>query len=225
MDFAPPLEPQFETFGDLPDLHKLRLRITQEPVRLRIRKVTGDRMIQVQNGRFHYNWLGQEGKTYPRYADAVRPEFAQALGGFLGFVQANELGEVQPNQWEVTYVNHLVKGRVWERPEDWARLFNGLPGPFRDTDTAHLEGFSGHWRYEIPDRRGRLHVEIKHGRVGPPPGDEAIVMTLTARGSPPEASDVVEQIGSGLDLGHQVIVESFRDLASDEARQHWGEIG
>jgi len=223
VDFAPPLEEQSERFGDLPDLSKLRLRVMQEP-RLRIRKVSGDRMIQVQNGRFHYNWIGQQRETYPRYADAVRPEFLEALRGFLGFVEANDLGEVNPNQWEVTYVNHLLKGTVWHKPGDWVDLFNGLPGPFRDTGLARLEGFSGHWRYEIPDRRGRLHVEIKHAQVGAPPGQEAVVMTLTARGSVDEDEGAVARIERGLDLGHRVIVESFRDLASQEARRHWGEI-
>ena len=46
-------------------------------------------MIQIQNGRLHFNWLGTEGGAYPRYEN-VREGFAAALRAFLEFLDSRE---------------------------------------------------------------------------------------------------------------------------------------
>ena len=178
------------------------------------------RMLQIQNGRLIYNWIGQDGEEYPRYSDNIRPEFDEYFGRFESFVGGLGIDTVEPNQWEVTYVNQLPKGTVWERPADWAKLFKGIPGPFMDTASASLESFQGRWRYEIPPKLGRLHVEVQHGRMGSSEGCEALVLKLTARGAITKELD----LGAGLDRGRDVIVTSFRDMMSAEARERWGEI-
>src|SRR5262245_55135596 len=60
---APPLQPQFERFSEAAKWARgLQLQLTPIPAgRVQIKNRAGDRMIQVQNGRLHFNWLGDAG--------------------------------------------------------------------------------------------------------------------------------------------------------------------
>ena len=219
-----PLPEQYEVFDENPlssNFQKFNLKVTQEPdIRFRIENEDKDRMIQLQNGRFHYNWLGHQDGCYPRY-DVLRPEFDKELEVFRKFVAKLGFGELKPNQWEVTYVNHMKKGTVWESPEDWNEVFNNLPGLGQTPTEISLEGFSSHWQFEILQNRGRLHVELKHGRAGSPDGEEVLTMKLTARGSIDSELSFAESVDVGLELGHDTIVNAFSDLTSEKAHKVW----
>src|SRR5258708_3440935 len=159
---APSLEQEFERFDDSARWQKLRLQLqlTQEPsFRIQIKNKDADKMIQVQNGRLHFNWLG--GK-YPRY-NAVLEGFSSALEKFKNFLVQENLGEFRPNQWEVTYLNQIDRGSVWERPPDW-EFFRPLATVPQLESLANLESFNGDWHYVIPTNRGRLHVQWQHGQ-------------------------------------------------------------
>jgi uncharacterized protein (TIGR04255 family) len=222
---APPLEPEFERFGEGDNWGKLRLKVTQDPsTRVRIEHAHGTQMIQVQNGRFHYNWLGKDGGQYPHYAN-VRAEFDRQLAHFRSFVTDLALGELRPNQWEVTYLNHIPRGTVWQTPADWPMLLAGLPAPFSEPASTRLESAAGEWHYEIPPQLGRLHVQLTHGKRSAGSDDgELLQLTLTARGPVSGATDLWTQLSDGLDLGHRVIVLAFLDLTSDTAHEFWGLI-
>ncbi len=221
IDDAPPLEEQFETFGKQTGWQKgIHLKITQAPAaRLQMRNATGDRMIQLQNCRLDYNWIGQHGQKYPRYS-TVRPEFDKVLIAFEELVAKNNLGNMVPKQWEVTYVNHIPKGMIWNEPDEWANLFN-LSGLVVVPDGLRFEGFGGHWHFEIEPQRGRLHVGIQHAFVGGSEKKEVLVMNLTARGPIAKNQNAITAIDEGLNLGHDVIVKSFRDQTSQRAHDYW----
>jgi uncharacterized protein (TIGR04255 family) len=175
-------------------------------------------MIQVQNGRLHYNWLASPTKEYPRYRK-IRPEFDRVLEAFVDFLEKESLGTFKPNQWEVTYVNHFPKGTVWSDLSDSFQVFktSALPEP----SGMALEGLSCQWHFLIPPRRGRLHVDIQHGRATSREQPEIIRMQLTARGSAGEQPDG-PSLTEGLDCGHESIVRGFFDLTSDQAHRFWG---
>ncbi len=125
---GPPLPQLIETFGDAEAwaFPAFQLAIASSmPVRMQIRSKDDSRMVQVQNGRLHYNWLGRPGGEYPRYKK-VRPEFDTMLSEFQRFLADEKLGEMRPNQWEVAYVNRIPRGTVWNEPADWAKLFRSL---------------------------------------------------------------------------------------------------
>lgn len=215
---APLLPTQFERFGEAGSWAKgVHLRLTQDPSsRLQIKNAAGDRMIQLQNGRIHFNWLGEAGSQYPRYED-VREGFCWALDRFAGFLTHEKLGEFRPNQWELTYLNHIPKGTVWNTPADWA-FFRPL-GPVPTIDgLVQGESFDGEWHFVIPEQRGRLHVQWQHAKKK----EEIVVLTLTARGPPPESVADLPSIIAGLNLGRNTIVRSFRELMSDAANAYWG---
>ena len=51
--------------------------------------------------------------------DTLGLKFDALFEKFRTFVREMRLGDLRLNQWEVTYVNHLPKGTVWNSPADW----------------------------------------------------------------------------------------------------------
>ena len=221
---APAIEPQFEQFGIGPSWGSVRLSFGQMPgIRLRIRSKAKakSRMIQVQNGRFHYNWVGV-GKDYPRYSQ-IRQEFDKELKAFENFLREESLGEIKPNQWEVTYVNHIPRRTTWETPAEWGpRVLPGLLGCFPESNEVAAESFGGQWHYEIKPQRGRLHIELRHMKPESPDAPDLLIMKLTARGPIGTAEEGGPTLDQGLDLGREAIVRAFKELTSPEAHEYWG---
>jgi len=215
---AGPIEPEFEQFGEsaLWAYPGVSFRVSQSPgCRLQIQNAAGDRMIQVQNCRFHLNWKGTSGEGYPRFP-AIQDEFLAYLKRFRDFLASDAKAGLRPNTWEVTYVNHCQKGTVWKTPEDWQSVFSPLVLPRPTTAFAALETLGGNWQYEIQPRRGRLRVELRHGRQD---DRELLAFTLTARGPLGQTDDA--SIAAGLDLGRQTIDVAFKELTSDAAHKYW----
>lgn len=231
---VPWLPPMAEMPNRTIDLSQVKVKLTQvPPIRLQIRTGDQSRMIQAQNGRFHYNWLRPDGQSvYPRYP-AVRAEFDAAFAKFTDFVRAEGLGEIAPNYWEVTYINHIPQGTLWKGAQDWADILNGTPGVRVASGGLTLESMEIDWNFLIPDQRGRLQVQAQHGQVTTfdpdgkspfPLNTELMVLTLTANGpiAVGKSSAGVKELGDGLDLGRETIVRAFRDLTSDKAHAEWG---
>jgi uncharacterized protein (TIGR04255 family) len=223
---APSLEPQFERFAGTEAWAKwgVQLKLTQDVgSRLQITSASQDRMIQVQNGRFHYNWLGQSGARYPHYNE-LRRAFVHELSNFQKFLAEELQAELQPNQWEVTYVNHLPKETVWKRLDDSADVFRKGASLSAGIQGLPLVDLAGEWHYEIPPQQGRLHVELKHGRLASADAPELLILTLTARGPIGDREEEGLDLDKGLDLGHKVIVQAFSELTTEAAHSFWGVI-
>src|SRR5262249_37455644 len=158
--------------------------------------------------RFHYNWLKTDQEDYPRYK-VVHPEFDGYWHRFLDFVNAESLGTVTPNQWEVTYINHVPKGPIWQTPSDWGSVFPSLGAAPKSPDLK-LESVSFEWHSEISPRMGRLHVQVQHGITESESKTELLIITLTARGpiSHGKVEGVVD-VDTGLNLGRATIVKAF----------------
>lgn len=215
---APPIDPTFETFDFEPswDRPGFALYLGQPPTaRVQIRNHAGDAMVQLQNGRLHYNWIGSAGRDYRRY-NVVRPAFDRIHGIFESFLKSEKLGPIRHNQWEVTYVNHIPKGTVWNSPSDWMNLFVGVPMINANND-VRLESISAAWHFEIPPRLGRLHVDLRHANVSAGQQQEILRLTLTARGP----TDAQVTWGSGLDLGRRTIVMTFKGITARAAHEYW----
>jgi uncharacterized protein (TIGR04255 family) len=224
---AVPIDPQFERFGGSGEWTQLGLQLRVIPVpviRLQIRNTARDRMIQVQNGRLHYNWVKHEGGDYPHYR-TLRPEFDRVLDEFRRFLVDEKLGELQPNQWEVTYVNQLLQGTLWKDLSDFDGVFRIEPVLEPNLPGVKLSGFGGEWHYDILPQKGRLHVQVLNGRLASPEAPEMLGLTLTARGPVGEDSDAeAPSLDHGLDLGHEKVVQAFHDLTTEKAHKFWGLI-
>jgi len=192
-----------------------------ETVRLQIRNQSKSQMVQVQNGRLHFNWLGHEGGEYPHYEE-VREGFDHVWREFRAYVTEHSLGDLVPIQWEVTYVNHIPSGELWDSPEQWLELFRGLAPVLPATHApVRWESFGSEWHYEIEPQRGRLHVSVGHGTRD---NRQLLYVNLTARGPVDNQQDTELGLSDGLELGHRVAVQAFNDMTSDKAHRHWGLI-
>ncbi len=217
----PPLPRQEERFT--PDAqwgNVLRLQLTQDPTaRIQIQNREGNRMIQLQNGRIHLNWLGSDGDKYPNYTQ-IRSELETYWTHLESFAAKHRLGKIVPDQWEVTYVNQIPKDGIWSSPADWS-FFKPLNAVVSIDGLIDAESFSGEWHFIIPDRRGRLHVNWQHAKTGDENENEVIRLSLTARG-PISENETNSSILECIDLGHDTIVCAFRNLMNDSANQEWG---
>jgi len=200
----------------------------QVDVRLQVRNAAKDRMIQVQNGRFFYNWLGAADGTYPSY-ELVQPEFEEKWKKFREFVvsaseensvQPNHVqpNHVQPNQWEVIYVNHIPRGTVWDQLSDLPGVLTFLKQPPLSAPNLSLKSVGGEWQFEIAPKKGALYLTVGMKEKN----DVAnVVMTLLARGP---ISENTSSLDEGFELGHQTITEAFDRLTSASAQEYWGII-
>ena len=221
---APPLQSQSEQFSESARWGMgLQIQLTHIPQsRLQTKNSTADRMLQLQNGRFHFNWLGQSGTPYPRYT-TVKDGFVSSLEKFMQFTERAGLGKFQPNQWEVTYINHIPQGTVWNSPSDWG-FFEPLRSVPMIDNVIQPESFSGEWHFVIPPEAGRLHIAWQHAMQ--PATDredrEIIQLTMTARGPISSENDPQQNLLAGLNRGHETIVRSFERLMSTDANRYWG---
>ncbi len=217
---APRLDDQFERFGDevrwgLP----LGIRVVpgMESERLQILRDDDESMMQVQDSRLIYNWRKQK-HDYPSY-DKVLHEFKNAYSNFEKFVKDARLGSLELNQWEVTYVNHIAKGELWNNFSDWAKIFPRLPVLVEGVPNLGAEDFRGTWRLAFGDKQGRLHVTLNHGRTGSEKGTEVIRLELTARGPVDLAKGF--DLWNGFAIAHSTIVNYFAAMTSSTAHRYW----
>jgi uncharacterized protein (TIGR04255 family) len=215
---APRIEDQFERFDEPRTVVSpilIRQSSEMESERVQLIRSDDERLIQIQNTRFILNWKREHG-PYPTYK-VLLPEFRELFAKFSMFVQDAGLGRLSLNQWEVTYVNHIPRGSLWASPYDWKRILPGLYTP-AVWNGSHCETLAGSWRFILEGKRGRLYINLQHGRTGVS-GPDALVIQFTARG--PVDDDKGWSVGSGFSLGHEYIVRTFDAITSEEAQASW----
>jgi uncharacterized protein (TIGR04255 family) len=217
LEEQPRIDDHFERFGDERKWGMAGgIRFSAiESQRTQIIGVDVTRMIQVQDSRFIYNWRKGESVAYPSY-DTTRREFDKLYARFRDFTGLQNLGEIEENQWEVSYVNHLLKGDLWDSPSDWAQIFPWLRRP---QEALGPDGVQVGWDLVLPNERGRLHIHLYHGRISMD-GPEALILDLTARGPASKLPDF--SVVDGFQIGHSAIGRSFAAMTSEKAHAHWG---
>lgn len=214
---APPLPDQFERFGEdrwmpSPSPPSPVALIRPGSARLQLINAADDRVIQVQKSRFYFNWRKRD-RVYPSY-ERTRDEFLHAYGKFSEFVREAQLGDVAPSQWELSYIDHVEKGALWQSHSDWHKVIPGLFPTVPALSGLRFES-AEEWHYEIEPRRGRLHITIQHGLTESK--TELLILIWTARG-PIQGTPLKDS----LDFGHDAILRAFLGLTSAEAQRAWG---
>ena len=223
----PPLEPVVETFGTLPTGEsRVRVEVMQRlPVpRVWFLNEQGTELIQVQPDRFVHNWrkLGPE-QSYPRYEKHIRPTFVRELDSFRGFLQREHLGEFKPSQCEVTYVNHIIAGRGWDRHGELHQVFKLCGRTSLDPALGEPEELRMNGSFVMRDAAGepigRLRFVIEPA-LRASDAKPLFVMNIVARGQPIEGAD--DPVLGFLDLGRKWIVEGFTALTTPNMHETWG---
>jgi uncharacterized protein (TIGR04255 family) len=173
-------------------------------------------LLQVQNDKFVRNWrkVGT-GDKYPRY-EQIRDGFDSDLRALLDFARRERLGEPRPTQCEVTYVNHIRAGTVWQRHGAIDPVLKWWHPADRSGILGEPEDIRIAVRYTLSDDTGsflgRLTVELQPAVLD---ADQTpiLVLTLTARGRPEGAG--VEGVLKFLDRGRRMIVNGFAEITTD----------
>jgi uncharacterized protein (TIGR04255 family) len=218
---VPPIAPTIEHFEDSPQ--QVQLQFSNKPPLPRIWFLHPDgSIIQVQRDRFLYNWkkMRPEDK-YPHYSEVVE-KFKNHLSSFQGFLKEQELGVVEPLQYEMTYVNLIPEGEAWQTTSDTGAVFPDFtwqPKSPRGDAQRFLslpEGINWRTSFVLPNNMGRLHVHIQKGQLREN-GQQVFRFELTARGIGENKS--LESMPNWFDFAHESIVRGFADLTGYQVQR------
>ena len=178
-------------------------------------------IVQVQRDRFLSNWKRiSPTEPYVRYPTVIKL-FKERLNSFESFLKENSLGAIDPLQYEMTYVNHIIEGEGWSNASDLGKVFRDhqwhgkenrfLPG---------IEHLNLRTSFVLPNNAGRLHVSIRDGKRREDM-KSIILFELTVRGFPPDNS--LAAMWDWFDVAREWIVRGFTDLTTEEVQNNiWG---
>ena len=172
----------------------------------------GTRIIQIQQDQFIHNWrkVGIESE-YPRYGSLIRA-FQDHLDNFYDFLTEAELGQFQPLQYELTYVNQIPQGQAWLTLEDIGKVFPYVSWKASSARfLVHPQSISWTTVFELPNKLGRLHTSIKPVILNE---KSTLLFELTVRGIGNYTSR--ETLQNWFDIAHEWIVCAFADLTDKE---------
>jgi len=220
----PQLDSAIEQFDEIYIERTLDVRVLDAPPVPRCWFLTPERnrLIQIQQDRLIHNWRRvMSAPTYPRY-ETLRASFASHFTTFIKFVEEEDLGRVNVNQVEITYVNRLRLGEGWTRLGELHKVIrmwkpnygvglSGEPENVRLTERHVLSNDQGPF--------GRLHIAVDPV-VSRDDGEMALLLTLTVRGRPMGTG--LHDILNFLDMGRIVAVKAFGAVTTDQMHQIWG---
>ena len=104
------------------DLAQGTFNLQDVPIRAIFTDSNDSELVQVQSSMFLRNWKRTElTQKYTHYG-SLKPKFQEDWNKFKLFLEENSLKLPQVFQSEVTYVNHLVRGKEWNSYNDLAVL-------------------------------------------------------------------------------------------------------
>lgn len=170
-------------------------------------------IIQVQRDRFLHNWRKVGPKDeYPRYPTVIEL-FKNRLSQFESFLSDNDLGKLEPLQYEMTYINHIWEGEGWTNLSEIGRV---LPDySFRSGTERFLpepERINLRTSFLLPNKAGRMHVTVRNGRRREG-GKPMILMDLTVRGISDKGME------HWFDTAREWIVCGFADLTGEKIQK------
>jgi uncharacterized protein (TIGR04255 family) len=176
-----------------------------------------DQLVQFQVDRVYFNWRRRQAE-YPRYRYVIKT-FEVVWSTMTDFFHEFELGEFVPIEYELTYLNTILKGEGWE-------TINDLPNVFRDFNWTPVSGrflpgprnMAWNSVFDLPGNRGRLIVSLKEGiRIR----DKTPLLRLELRAEDKRESENRATIREWFDLAHEWIVRGFTDLTTPEIQKLW----
>lgn len=223
LEEQPPLEPVIERFGEPPrPPRRFRIEVTEPILTPRVLMLSSDgtELVQVQQDRFVHNWRKiEETQVYPRYDRRLRDAFGSALRDFEAFLREEDLGGLDVNQCEVSYINLVPLSDAPTLADAMVVLnYDGYGNFPPSPEDARLA-----LRFVMADdsgnHLGRLHVSADP-RIRLQDGALVHRIILTARGAP--RGEGTEGIFQFLDLGREWIVRAFTALTTSRMHSKWG---
>ena len=119
-------------------------------------------LIQFQQDRFLFNWKRvRDDSVYPRYS-TVKSKFDDLFQEFLGFLSETNTGSVDPIQYELTYVNHILFEDGLQTNADIGEVFKDFCW---DSSSERFlsppEVLDWRSKISVPELPGRLHYSMR----------------------------------------------------------------
>ncbi|MDZ4836571.1 MAG: TIGR04255 family protein [Candidatus Melainabacteria bacterium] len=175
-------------------------------------------LIQVQRDRFLHNWRKKDDDTrYPKYKSVIS-EFNAQIRTFSEFLEKHALGEIEPLQFELTYVNHIPQGDGWESASDLSQLFVAFNKQVcHEQFLPEVEGLNWTTTFGLPNDSGRLYVQLRTAVKSDDQQKKLLQLNLTARGI--GQLQKLSDMNSWFDIAHETIVRGFADLTTEKAQK------
>lgn len=169
-----------------------------------------DQLVQVQDDRIIFNWRRRsDAGDYPRYPYVIEG-FKKAYETLNIFVDEQELGTVEPTEYEMSYINVIPKGDGWDRGGNLDGIlpdFCWQASADRTLPTPNV--YSWQAVFAIPSDKGLLFAKLDQV-TSIPKEEQALRLTLTVKGIDEDPSQ--EAMNDWFGEAHEVIVNAFADL-------------
>lgn len=223
-----PLPQVFETFGPQ-QIRPLKVSVLppgEAPsLRTWFLKDEGNELVQIQSDRFVHNWRRDgDDDTYPRY-EKIRSEFFDEVKDLEEFFATEQIGAIEPNQCEVTYVNIIqIDDDIWGHPERIFKMCSELRPEVKDPNARlpTIEDVRSTYRFILENKEnkpiGRLIATFQPGISQSE--KRVFRLELTARGTPPSPN--LQGAREFFDFGRDAIVRGFAAITTREMHDQWG---
>jgi len=192
-----------------PDVHLELL-----PLRSWFLDSSKNQLLQVQLNRFVRNWRAVETEQkYCHYSD-LKPMFQEDWAVYREFLRDENLPEPSVFKCEVTYINHLLKGREWDTLDDIGPIFQGMNFALKGALVTSVS-------FVAASGDKQIRMDTSPGLR--PDGTPIIQLTLSVSGKPVGTSEL--DIWSKLDDCHKLLVETFAEITADDLQKRvWKRI-
>ena len=221
-----PVDPIIEHLGP-PSPPKIQIEISNVPPvpQCWFLNEAGSEIIKVQPNRFTHNWRKISSEdVYPRY-EHVRNQFLQELTEFCAFLNNEGLGELNPNQCEVTYVNYIEPNNIWDNHRQLGNVLTVWNQNYSDDFLSDAESVRIGAQHVIKTDEGepigRLRISAQSA-YSVSNNDPVLVVDFTARGAPIKKD--LEGVLAFMDKGREMIVRGFASITTIEMHKYWGRI-
>jgi uncharacterized protein (TIGR04255 family) len=198
------------------DLNQMQLDLKEYLPRVWFVRDEQNRLIQLQDNIFYFNWRRmQEDEEYPRY-ETIIEDFKKYLSVFQKFLEEENLGSVNPERCELTYINHIPKGEGWESAIDvnnilrdfcWNPEARFLPPPVNVGAQAV---------FQLPDNKGRLELNL-HQAIRKSDKRPMFVLQNKATGLGEDKN--MSAVWEWFNVAHEWIVYGFTDLTTESIQK------
>jgi uncharacterized protein (TIGR04255 family) len=217
----PYIPPVFEVFGGPIHAPNFQINFSTSamlPVRYWFTHPGKAEIIQFQPDRFIHNWRKMDDRApqYPRF-DQIAASYIKDLERLDALYKSKGWGSIQPNQCELTYVNHML-------------LVDGAGKPL--SKTFYLKNVDMALGDEIAEFGIKAQAIMKNAEGKPAGrlfidamttadagGRPLVVLTLVARGAPAQAT--ISSAFDFLSSARDTIVTTFAQITTDAAHQLW----
>ena len=190
---------------------------TDPPVRCWFLNPKHTTLIQVQRNCFIHNWRREPGGEYLHY-DVLRPMFLNGWRNFCSFLERQGVSQPRILRCEVTYVNHVDRGKGWDSPSDLREVFpswtGSASGDFLPPPTAvAIQAY-----YPMRQMDGQLEINLQPA-IRKTDSKETIQLTVSGQCRP--ASRNESDLMAAVDAAREWVVRGFTDFTSAKMHQIW----